>query len=156
MLNAKILVTYADIAELLIQFLDSYVKQYGKPNIVHIPKASNFWLPILEKYSDPKSNKIMLFDVIYDTGKTINKWKQKYPNADVLVLFTKKVIPNMYHIYAIPQSLHDKWFFGLGLDLFLCDGIRMMSDMPFLAYVDSLSNVKPNDLIQTTEWIMKK
>lgn len=155
--EAKILITYEDVADLLIQFLDTYARKYGKPNIVHIPKASNFWLPILERYSNPtNSDRILLFDVIYDTGKTINEWKKKYPDADVLVLLTKKVMPGMYHIYTIPQSLHDKWFFGLGLDLFVYDGIRMMSDLPFLAYVDDISQVKPVALVQASKWLMEK
>jgi len=116
--------TYKEIVEKLDNYIWKKVPSFSM--VIPIPKAANVFLyPLLVNSTrkDFHVNRILVVDVICDSGKTfedvVKILKLRFPYHDIvtLAIITKDPTKVDHYLYRIPEELHDKWFFGFGMDL---------------------------------------
>jgi len=127
--------------------LQEYASLIETSNCYFIPKAANYVQNLLIKYGIypgcKSKNRILIIDVICDTGHTLKAHKEmlKIAHKDAEIV-TMSIIHKFgecdIKLFEIPQMLYDKWFFGFGMDLIHIDGKDYLREWPAIGWCDKV------------------
>jgi len=135
----------------IMKELSKYETLIESSKCYFIPKAADYVEDILRRYKiypgckkDP--NRILIIDVICDTGKTLHSFKEMiriaYGNPEII---TMSIIYKQgecdIRLFEIPQELHDKWFFGFGMDLICLNDKEYLREWPSIGWCSKTLHV---------------